>query len=88
MHGSPIIPCMTVRERVRGGALWIAAISLHCVGCATQLPSLVAEPEPNSPLVLGRVLMLVDGETSRAYEPEMRSLEFDSQLTSLKIGIS
>jgi hypothetical protein len=36
----------------------------------------------------GSVLMVADGETSRAYEPEMRSLEFESQLTSLKIGIS
>jgi hypothetical protein len=38
-------------------------------------------------LVLGRVLMVVDGETSRAYEPEMRSLEFESQLTHERFNV-
>jgi hypothetical protein len=78
---------MTLREHVQAGGLWIAAISLNCAGCATQLPSLVAEPEVNSPLVLGRVLVVVTGETSRAYEPEMRSLEFESQQTHERFNV-
>lgn len=78
---------MTVREYVQAGGLWIAAISFNCVGCTTQLPSLVTEPEVTSPLVLGRVLVVVDGETSRAYEPEMRSLEFESRRTHERFNV-
>ena len=72
---------MTARKHVQACGLWIAAISLHCLGCATELPSLVAEPEVDSPLVLGRVLVVVTGERRRIYGPELRSLEFESQLT-------
>ena len=56
-------------------------------GCATQLLPFVAEPEVNSPLVLGRVLVVVVGETSRAYEPEVRSLEFEAQRTYKRFNV-
>jgi len=38
-------------------------------------------------LVLGRVLVVVVGESSRAYEPEVRSLEFESQRTHERFNV-
>jgi hypothetical protein len=60
---------------------WIAGITLSCVGCATEVPSLIEAPMKNRPLVMGRVVAVITGESSRMYGPKVRFFEVGKEGT-------
>lgn len=60
---------------------WIAGIALISVGCVADLPSLVEAPDPDGPLVVGRVVTVVTGERGRMYAAEVRFFEIEDQRT-------
>ena len=66
---------------------WVAGITLSCVGCATGLPSLIEVPEKNRPLVMGRVVAVIIGESSRMYGPEVRSFEIEDVRTHERFNV-
>lgn len=66
---------------MRTSFAWVAGITLSCVGCAAELPSLVESPETSRSLVVGRVVAIVTGERSRMYAPDVRFFEVEEQRT-------
>lgn len=48
-------------------------------GCVTQLPALVDPTDVTAGLVVGRVVTVLTGETSRRYPPAMRFFELEEQ---------
>jgi hypothetical protein len=62
---------------MRAALAWIAGITLSCVSCATEVPSLIEAPEKNRPLVIGRVVAVITGESSRMYGPAVRFFEVE-----------
>jgi len=59
----------------------IAGITLVCAACATEVGSLAESPEPDKPLVMGRVVTVITGETSRMYGPAVRFFEVEEEWT-------
>jgi hypothetical protein len=72
---------------MRTALAWIAGITLSCVGCATGMPSLVEVPEKNRPLVMGRVVAVVTGESSRMYGPKVRFFEIEEVRTRERFNV-
>ena len=58
---------------------WIAGITLSCVGCAAAIVPYDEVGESGNPSVMGRVVAVIVGESSRIYEPEVRSFELEEQ---------
>ena len=66
---------------------WVAGITLSCVGCATGVPSQIEVPEKSRPLVMGRVVAVITGESSRMYGPEVRSFEIEEVRTRERFNV-
>jgi len=58
---------------------WIAGITLSCVGCATVITPYDDVSQTSHPSVMGRIVAVIMGESSRIYEPEIRSFELEDQ---------
>jgi hypothetical protein len=56
-------------------------------GCATELPSLVDPTQVTGSLVVGRVLTVLTGETSRRYPPEVRFFELEDQKSQKRFQV-
>lgn len=59
---------------------WIVGTSLACAGCVAVLAP-VRVAETNGTLAVGRVVVMVVGETSRMYGPTVRFFEVEDQQT-------
>ncbi|MBI3356061.1 MAG: hypothetical protein HY038_04695 [Nitrospirae bacterium] len=56
-------------------------------GCATALPPMVQRTQITGGVVVGRVLVVITGETSRRYEPEVRFFEVEDQTTYERFNV-
>ena len=56
-------------------------------GCATELPSLVNPDQVTGSLVVGRVLTVLTGETSRRYPPGVRFFELEEQTSQKRFQV-
>ncbi|MBH0202385.1 MAG: hypothetical protein HP496_08850 [Nitrospira sp.] len=56
-------------------------------GCVTELPSLVNSDQVTGSLVVGRVLTVLTGETSRRYPPEVRFFELEDQASQKRFQV-
>lgn len=72
---------------MKGHHLWIAGISLSCIGCASTVLSVADSAEANKTLVVGRVVAVITGERSRIYGPEVRSFEVEAQQTHERFNV-
>lgn len=61
----------------RGGLLGVLVLGMS--SCVTELPSRVYQDQVAGSLVVGRVIMVLTGERSRRYAPQMRFLEWENQ---------
>lgn len=59
----------------------LGAMVLWGWSCATELPRLVDPTQVSGSLVVGRVITVITGETSRRYPPEVRFFELEDQLS-------
>ena len=66
------------RIRVLHGEL-LGALVLSTAGCVTELPSLVDPDQVTGSLVVGRVVTVLTGETSRRYSPGVRFFELEDE---------
>ena len=66
---------------------WVAGITLSCAGCSTELTSLTDPSETNNPIVMGRVVALMTGESSRMYGPEVRFFEVEDERTHERLTV-
>jgi hypothetical protein len=55
--------------------------------CATQLPSIADPAEVTGSLVVGRVVTVLTGETSRRYLPEVRFFELEDQASHKRFQV-
>ncbi len=69
----------------QGGLL--GALVLSTSGCVTELPSLVNSDQVTGSLVVGRVLTVLTGETSRRYLPEVRFFELEDQASQKRFQV-
>ena len=69
----------------QGGLL--EALVLSMSGCVTELPSLVNSDQVTGSLVVGRVLTVLTGETSRRYPPEVRFFELEDQTSQKRFQV-
>jgi len=60
---------------------------LLVAGCATELPVTPDRPEPEKPVVFGRTIALLTGETSRSYLPKVRFMELMNRQTLQRYSI-
>lgn len=65
----------------------LGALVLSMSGCATELPSLVNPDQVTGSLVVGRVLTVLTGETSRRYPPEVRFFELEEQTSQKRFHV-
>jgi len=65
----------------------LGAIVLVGWGCATELPSLVDPAEVSGSLVVGRVLTVLIGETSRRFPPEVYFFELEDQASQKRFQV-
>lgn len=65
----------------------LGALVLSMSGCATELPSLVNPTQVTGSLVVGRVLTVLTGETSRRYPPEVRFFELEDQTSQKRFQV-
>jgi hypothetical protein len=56
-------------------------------GCAAELPSLVDPTQVTGSLVVGRVLTVLTGETSRRYPPQVRFFELEDQTSQKRFQV-
>lgn len=72
------------RPILRSGLAWGlgALLSVAIAGCATALGPAPATLAPDSPVVFGRVLVLLLGPTTRWYEPEVEFIEVEHRQTA------
>lgn len=66
---------------MRNCSALIAGILLISAGCAADVASLVEGSEIRGPLVVGRMVVALTGETSRLYSPRVRFFELERQQT-------
>jgi hypothetical protein len=65
----------------------VGALVLSTSGCVTELPSLVNSDQVTGSLVVGRVLTVLTGETSRRYPPEVRFFELENQTSQKRFQV-
>ena len=65
----------------------LGALVVSMSGCATELPSLVNPDQVTGSLVVGRVLTVLTGETSRRYPPEVRFFELEEQTSQKRFQV-
>lgn len=70
---------------LRGGLL--GALVLSMSSSATELPSLVNPNQVTGSLIVGRVLTVLTGETSRRHPPEVRFFEFEDQTSQKRFQV-
>ncbi|OQW33895.1 MAG: hypothetical protein A4E19_19180 [Nitrospira sp. SG-bin1] len=73
------------RGILHGALLW--SVSLSVGGCVTELPSLVDPTEIATSVVVGRVVTVLTGETSRRYPPEVRFLELEDRVSGKRFQV-
>ncbi|MEY4705894.1 MAG: hypothetical protein RL042_2099 [Nitrospirota bacterium] len=66
---------------------WVAGISLYCIGCAADMPPVVDLTQVKDPLVFGRVVAVITGETSRMYKPEVRFFDVEDQQSHARFNV-
>lgn len=62
---------------------WLAVL----LGCATDLPIVPEQTRSNEPVVLGRTIAVLTGETSRWYRPQLRFMEIMNRQTLQRYSI-
>ena len=60
----------------------IGLMALNLVACATELPPVIDISPTTGPVVVGRIVAVLTGETSRWYAPEIRMIELENQETT------
>lgn len=70
-----------------GHWLWIAGISLSCIGCASVDLPMADDSEATKTLVVGRTVAVITGERSRIYGPEVRFFEVEDQQTRTRFNV-
>jgi hypothetical protein len=66
---------------MRTALAWFAGITLSCFGCTTGVPSQLEATGKSRPLVMGRVIAVITGESQRMYQPQIRSFELEDERT-------
>jgi hypothetical protein len=56
-------------------------------GCVSELPPAVDQTQVTGSLVVGRVLTVLTGETSRRYPPEVRFFELEDQVSQKRFQV-
>lgn len=69
----------------QGGLL--GALVLSMSGCVTELPSLVNSDQVMGSLVVGRILTVLTGNSSRRYPPEVRFFELENQTSQKRFQV-
>lgn len=72
-----------------GTMIWIGVFGLSA--CVTDIPPLAELDQPHQVtggMVVGRVLAVITGETSRKYEPEVRFFEVEDQKTHERFNVA
>jgi hypothetical protein len=74
---------------MRSGSLasFVVTGILLTSGCATELPVSPESPEIKTPVVFGRAITLLTGETSRWYKPQVRFFELINRQTLERYSI-
>jgi hypothetical protein len=65
----------------------IGAIAFSVLACTTALPPLIDSTHTTGQVVVGRILAVMTGETSRRYAPEVRLIEVENQQTSERFHV-
>lgn len=65
----------------------LGALVLSMSGCVTELLVLVNSDQVTGSLVVGRVLTVLTGETSRRYPPEVRFFELEDQTSQKRFHV-
>ena len=65
----------------------VVALALLVTGCATELPVSPESPVVKTPVVFGRTIAVLTGETSRLYKPQVRFFEVMNQQTLQRYSI-
>lgn len=65
----------------------LGALVLCLSGCVTELPSLADPTQVAGSLVVGRVLTVLTGETSRRYPPEVRFFELEDRASQKRFQV-
>ncbi len=65
----------------------LGALVLSMSGCMTELPSLVNPDQVRGSLVVGRIVTVLTGETSRRYPPEVRTFELEDQASQKRFQV-
>lgn len=76
-----------MKTRSLEAAPWWVLCALALVGCATELPAVPAQTQPDTPVVFGRMVALLTGETSRSYLPQVRFMEIMNRQTLQRYSI-
>jgi hypothetical protein len=63
----------------RGLRTLLGAVALGASGCVTELPPLANPDHVLGSLIVGRVVTVLTGETSRRYLPQVRFMELENQ---------
>ncbi len=62
-------------------------ITLSFLACATELSPFIDATHIHGQVVVGRVLAVITGETSRWYAPEVRLIEVENQQTGERFQV-
>jgi hypothetical protein len=65
--------------------LWLGA--LLAAGCAAHLPAMPETQEVRGPIAFGRAVVLVTGQTTRWYTPQVRFFEFVNRKTLERFSV-
>ncbi len=75
-----------IRTDLRRGVIWVIAVIL--TGCSDHVPAVMeSSSDLTDPIVMGRVMVVTTGESSRRYEPRIRFIEIENRQTDQRFTV-